>query len=188
MKNLVMFLIFAVVPNVVAQGYFSGSLFADHRAKNVGDVVTVLIVEYSSASSSADSKTSKNSSHGYNITGGQGTTSYTPMYGLNAQGKGGFDNGAETSRSGQLTGKITATITEVTAQGNLVITGERMAKVNGEEERTTITGSVRPEDVRADNTVYSFNVANANISYAGRGMVDRGQKPGIIVRFMQWLF
>lgn len=188
MRNLVLFVLFTVVPNVFGQGYFSGSLFADHRAKNVGDVVTVLIVEYSSASSSADSKTSKNSSHGYNINGGAGTGAYTPMYGLNAQRKGGFDNGAATSRSGQLTGKVTAEIMEITPQGNLVISGKRLATVNGEEEDITIAGTVRPEDVRADNTVYSFNVANANISYSGRGMVDKGQKPGMITRFMQWLF
>lgn len=188
MRNLVLFVLFAIVPCVMGQGYFSGSLFADHRAKSVGDVVTVLIVEYSSASSSADSKTSKNSNHGYNISGGAGTSTYTPMYGLNAQRKGGFDNGAETSRSGQLTGKVTATITEITPQGNLIISGQRMAKVNGEVENISISGTVRPEDVQADNTVYSYNVANANIAYSGRGMVESGQKPGMITKFLQWLF
>ena len=181
-------MIFVVMSNLLAQGYFSASLFADHRAKKVGDVVTVLVVEYSSASSSADSKTNKNSNHGYSLNGGSGPQSSLPMYGLRAQGKGSFDNQAATSRSGRLTGKISATITEITPSGNLIISGERLTKVNGEEERMTITGSVRPEDVNADNTVYSFNVANANISYNGRGLVDRGHKPGIFVRFLQWLF
>lgn len=187
-KNICALTIFVFLNQSVAQMDLSGSLFVDHRAKAVGDVVTILVVEYSSASSSADSKAQKRTDHGYSITGGQGTEAYLPMYGLRGQGRAGFDNGAATSRSGAITGKITATITEITSNGNLVIAGERMTTVNGEEEKMVISGTVRPEDVRADNTVYSFNVANAKISYQGDGVVNSGQKPGIIVRFFQWLF
>ena len=188
-SRIVMFLlVLGFIGNGIAQMDLSGSLFVDHRARAVGDVVTILVVEYSSASSSADSKSQKRTEHGYSVTGGQGTEAYMPMYGLRGQGKAGFDNNAATSRSGAITGKVTATITEITSTGNLVIAGERITKVNGEEEKMVISGTVRSEDVRADNTVFSFNVANANISYNGKGTVDGGQKPGIIVRFVQWLF
>lgn len=189
LSRLILFvLIFGVVASGFAQMDLSGSLFVDHRANAVGDIVTILVIEYSSASSSADSKSQKRTDHGYSVTGGQGTESYMPKYGIRGQGRAGYNNDAATSRSGAITGKVTATITEISPTGNLVIAGERVTKVNGEAEKMVISGTVRPQDVRADNTVFSFNVANANIAYSGKGIVDGGQKPGIIVRFVQWLF
>jgi flagellar L-ring protein precursor FlgH len=172
----------------VCQQLSAPSLFADHRANRVGDIVTILIVEYSSASSQANSKTSKNSDHSISSTGGSGSQSYMPLYGLRGQLKNGFDNEAATSRKGSLTGKITASITEVTANGNLIVKGDREVMVNGEKEMITISGVVRPEDIGGDNTVYSFNMADAKITYQGKGLVDRGQKPGIIDRLLGWIF
>ena len=154
----------------------------------MGDILTVLIVEYSKAVSAADSRSNKKSDHGYAITGGERTQAYMPMYGLRGQGRSGFDNGASTSRQGSLTGKITAVITQITPSGNLVISGERQVKVNGETERIVVSGTVRPEDVNADNTVYSFNIANAKIEYSGKGLVDKGQKPSLIQKVLGWIF
>ncbi|NIA29232.1 MAG: hypothetical protein GWP06_04865 [Actinobacteria bacterium] len=171
-----------------AQQVYTSSLFTDHRAKQVGDVVTILIVEYSSAQSEANSKSSKTSDHGFSSSGGAKSLAYMPLYGLKGQFKNGFDNGASTSRKGSLTGKITATITKVNENGNLVIDGLREVTVNGEKEKIGISGTVRPEDVRSDNTVYSYNVANARILYQGKGLVDKGQRPGILDKLLGWIF
>ena len=164
------------------------SLFSDHRANRVGDIVTILIVEYSSASSEANSKTSKNSDHGVSATGGAKSDAYLPLYGLRGQLKNGFDNEAATSRKGSLTAKITASISEVAANGTLVVKGAREVLVNGEKESISISGTVRPEDINSDNSIYSYNMADAKISYSGKGLVDRGQKPGIIDKLLGWIF
>lgn len=177
------------VPRLVrAQQTFTSSLFTDHRARQAGDIVTILIVEYSSAQSEANSKSSKTSDHGFSSTGGAKSLAYMPLYGLKGQFKNGFDNGAATSRKGSLTGKITATITKVTENGNLVISGLREVTVNGEKEKIQISGTVRPEDVTSDNTVYSYNVADAKILYQGKGLVDKGQKPGLLDKLLGWIF
>jgi len=171
-----------------AQQAYASSLFTDHRARQVGDIVTILIVEYSSAQSEANSKSSKTSDHGFSSTGGAKSLAYMPLYGLKGQFKNGFDNGAATSRKGSLTGKITATITKVNENGNLVLSGLREVTVNGEKEKIEISGSVRPEDIKSDNTVYSYNVADAKILYQGKGLVDKGQKPGLLDKLLGWIF
>ncbi len=168
--------------------YGTQSLFTDHRARQVGDIVTILIVEYSSAKSQANSKVSKDTNRGVNVTGGGRTQAYMPMFGLKGQIDNGFDNDAETSRKGSLTGKITATITDITSTGNLIIKGEREVIVNGEKEKMTVSGVIRPEDIKNDNTILSVNIGEAQISYQGKGMVDNGQKPGFMTRFLGWLF
>lgn len=179
---------FSCFDQAFCQRQTAPSLFSDHRANQVGDIVTILIVEYSSASSEANSKTSKNSDHGVSATGGAKSDAYLPLYGLRGQLKNGFDNEAATSRKGSLTAKITATISEVTANGNFVVKGAREVLVNGEKESISISGTVRPQDIDSDNTIYSYNMADAKIAYNGKGLVDRGQKPGIIDKLLGWIF
>jgi len=179
---------FAIIPSPAICQYGSQSLFTDHRARQIGDIVTILVVEYSSAKSEANSKNTKNTERGAVVTGGGRTQAYMPMFGLKGQMKNSYDNDAETSRKGSLTGKITATITDITANGNLIIKGERQVIVNGENEKMTVSGVIRPEDIRSDNTILSVNIGDAQISYQGKGMVEKGQKPGFITRFLGWLF
>ncbi len=172
----------------VAQSYQQMSLFTDHRARQVGDIVTILIVEYSSAKSEANSSNEKTSDHGVQATGGPKSESYMPMFGLRGKFNNGFDNSGETSRKGSLTGKITATISEVKPNGTLVINGTRVVAVNGETEKILINGVIRAEDIRSDNTIFSYQVADAQISYAGKGIVSKGQKPGMLDKLLGWIF
>lgn len=164
------------------------SLFADRRARQIGDIVTVLIVEYSSATSQAGTSSEKESEHGVNATGGSGTQSYMPLYGLKGQFKNGFDNQAATTRKGSLKGKITAQITDITESGNLIIKGSREMMVNGEKEETVISGVIRPEDISGYNTVYSYNVSDLKLVYKGAGDVHKGQRPGLIDKIFRWIF
>jgi flagellar L-ring protein precursor FlgH len=164
------------------------SLFADQRARQVGDIITILIVEYSSASSQASTSSQKESDHGVSATGGQRTQAYMPLYGLRGQIKNGYDNEAATTRKGSLKGKITAQITDVTDNGNFIISGSREVIINGEKEATVISGVVRPEDISGLNTVYSYNVSDLKISYKGAGEVHKGQRPGLIDKILNWIF
>ena len=172
----------------IAQEPYVNSLFSDRRARGIGDILTVLIIESSSAKSEANSATNKKSDHNISTTGGSKSSSYMPLYGLGGKVENGFDNDAETSRTGTLKGKITVTITEVAENGNFVISGEREMAVNGETEKTLITGIIRPEDINSNNTIYSFNVANAKIKYLGKGLVNKGQSPGLLDRILGWIF
>ena len=164
------------------------SMFADRRARQVGDVITILVVEYSSASSEASTSTNKESDHGFLATGGSKTQAYSPMYGLRGKLNNGFRGDAAVSRQGRIRTKITANIKEINANGNLVIEGSRVVEVNGEKELTTITGTVRSKDISWDNTVYSYQIADAQISYKGKGVVNTGQRPGFLTKILNWIF
>ena len=166
----------------------STSLFADHRAREVGDVITILVVEYASASTEATTTTQKENDHSFLATGGAQSQAYAPLYGLRGNVKNRFDGDASVSRQGRLQTKVTTSVTEIRSNGNLVIQGSRMVEVNGEKEITTISGVVRPQDVSGDNTVFSYQVADVEITYKGKGVVTSGQKPGWIAKVFNWIF
>jgi len=63
-----------------------------------------------------------------------------------------------------------------------------MVEINGEEQTTVLSGIVRARDIQSDNTVYSYLIADASIAYRGRGLVNDAGKPGILSRFINWLF
>lgn len=167
---------------------FSNSLFSDHRARSVGDVITVLVVEYASASTEARTTTQKENDHSLITMGGSKTQAYTPYYGLRGDLKNRFDGNASVSRQGRLRTKITATVTDIRPNGDMIIEGSRVVEVNGEKELTTVSGVVRYEDVSWDNTVYSYQLAEGQISYKGKGVVSSGQRPGLIARIFNWIF
>lgn len=163
----------------------SGSLFTDKKAHQVGDLITILVVESSSASQKADTTVTKKSS--VDVKPGVGPL----LNKIPALGFGGntssVANGT-TSRSSNLTAQITATVTEVKPNGVLVITGDRNVTANTETQTLRITGTVRPEDITPENTVLSTAVADAKIAYSGKGSIAERQKPGIITRIFKLLF
>ena len=89
-----------------------------------------------------------------------------------------------TTRSGQLTATMTAVVREVLPNGNLVVQGTREVLVNHEQQFMTLTGVVRPQDVSRDNIVLSTQLADANISIGGLGVVADKQRSG----WGTWLF
>ena len=80
------------------------------------------------------------------------------------------------------------TVTEVRANGDLVIEGDRKITINEEEEFLSLKGVVRPEDIGPGNLVYSTDIAEADISYKGKGVVTSGSRPNILVRILSWIF
>ena len=70
----------------------------------------------------------------------------------------------------------------------MVIEGQRQITVNGEQQTLIIKGMVREQDVSANNTVMSTSLANAEISYQGKGMISRQQKPGLLSRLIDWVW
>ncbi len=189
MKHFILSLImiFCFSSGIQAQ-HSTYSMFADRRARQTGDIITILVVEYSSATSEASTTTDKNNDHGLTMYGGSGTQAFSPMNGVRGDIANKYDGSASVSRSGQLQTKITATVTEVRPNGDLVLQGNRGVLMNGENETATITGIVRQEDVSGENTVYSYQLADAQITYNGKGVVNTGQRPGVITKLLNWVF
>lgn len=162
------------------------SLFADQKASRVGDAVTVLVVETSSASNDAKTTTSRESDLSLTANGSTGSGSGTSAsFGLGTGNS--FKGTGSTSSNGSVRAKVSARIDSVLSNGNLSIKGTRTIVINGEEQNIRLSGIVRPSDISADNSVYSYNIAEANIVIEGNGSVTRAQGPGWITKLLHWL-
>lgn len=159
------------------------SLYSDFRARKAGDIITIVLVEKTSASRASQWENS--ASNGIDGSSGlTGGTSLSGRFALDAT----FSKDAQTRNSSLqrdlLTGTITATITDKDDSGNLLLEGSRSLNVNGETHLMKVSGLVRPVDVRTNNSVLSFNIANAHIEYRKQGGLTKGLfKPGKIARF-----
>lgn len=184
----------------------TGSLWADsytsrlydnmYRASRVGDTVTIIVDEKSSALNKGDTKANKKSEVTNTIDnlGGLMTKLSSLISGLNpanlltASAESKFKGDASTRRQGQLTAKITATVEDILRNGNMVIKGEQHLKVNKEEQVLVVEGIIRPYDILPDNTVLSSALADARISYTGFGIVAEKQSPGWLVRALDYIW
>jgi flagellar L-ring protein precursor FlgH len=163
------------------------SLFSDQKANKVGDAVTILVVESSQASNNAETNTGRTSTLGLTATG---TLGKNPIPGANitAGTNNQFTGTGTTKTTGMIQTKISATIDSVLQNGNLVIKGSRKIVINGEEQTIKIRGIVRTSDINADNSVLSYNISEAEISFEGNGMINESQHPGWLTKFLHWIF
>ncbi len=152
------------------------SLYEDVKARRVGDILTVLLVEQTAGQNSSDN--SVNQATAMSVA--------TPTFGGSSRPNMAIDLGSENSFSGQsgssqsnsLSGSIAVTVHQVLANGNLVIEGEKWVQINQGREYIRLQGVVRPIDIDTFNTLYSTQVADARISYGGTGNNARGNNPG----------
>jgi flagellar L-ring protein precursor FlgH len=163
------------------------SLYTDLKATDVGDVVTIIILEKTVASNTSGLDTEKQSSFSTDGSG-TGPMDFVNPFSLNANIGREHEGRGSTERAGSIVGRMAATVTAVTLNGNLEIEGTREIVVNDEKEILTIKGTVRPEDISTDNIVYSTAIAGMQIEYKGKGLVTSGSKPGIISRIVSLFF
>ncbi len=157
------------------------SYFEDPRGHRVGDLITIRLTEAFNASKTASMKTQKDND----------TTLSAPMFAgklpLNGDttlaAKRAFAGNGTATQQNALTGSITAVVTEVLPNGNLLISGERALQLNQGEEFVRVQGVVRVIDVQVDNSVTSDRIADARISYNGQGVIDDANKQGWLARF-----
>lgn len=163
--------------------YSSGgglALFEDNKARNVGDVLTVVLVESTQAKKSAATSTSKKqdvslgdiSAFGKDLT-----------YGVGFNGDRSFAGKGDTSQSNSLSGSVTVTVVQRYANGNLLVRGEKQLQLNQGSEVVKLEGLVRAADISTANTVSSDRVANARVTYAGRGALADSNAQGWLARF-----
>jgi len=170
----------------------SAPLFEDIRPRRVGDIITVMLVERTNASKSASTSTSKDNSvdianptlFGNPLSFGVGPLGSNPRtLENNLESSKTFDGTGESAQSNQLTGNITAVVTEVLPNGYLRIYGEKVISINQGDEHITLSGIVRPADILADNTISSTLIAGAEISYGGTGVVADTSDMGWLGKF-----
>ena len=164
------------------------SIYADVKARGMGDVLTVAIVEQASASNSSRLTTRRSTKFADQASEGEGVFGFFPELGVSAQFGRDHEGTGVLSREGRLTARMAVTVIEVRDNGDLVIEGERRVTINEEEEILTLRGTVRPEDIGPENIVYSTDIADADISYKGKGVVTSGSRPNILVRILSWIF
>ncbi|MBI5410642.1 MAG: flagellar basal body L-ring protein FlgH [Nitrospirae bacterium] len=174
-------------------------LYEDLRAMRVGDIITVKIVEKHKGSKNADTKAERESTVKDSLTGstigipGLNLGSFMagralPGLSVNASAKSKFGGKGATSREDTLTGMLSAIVTEVFPNGDLRIEGTREVTVNSEKQTMILSGVVRRVDLDTRNMVLSSAIADAKIEYTGLGVVDDVQRPGWLVRILDWIY
>lgn len=161
------------------------SMYADKRAGRVGDIITIIVQESASTSKDSSTKTSKKSSADVGIS--------QFLYGPQASGfltkKGqypslkyssdtSFDGGGQINNSEKITARVAVRVVDVLPNRNLVVEGRRQTSFSGEVQDVVLRGVIRSEDIMANNTVYSYNVADVTINFISRGTVTDASKKG----------
>ena len=159
-------------------------LFEDRRARYVGDTLTVLLNETTSASknSGATAKRKDGIAGTFGLSNvGPGSNTYNNKGSLGLGGDVQHDGSGTSTASNAFNGFITVTVLEVLANGNLAVAGEKQVAVGFEEEIIRFGGIVNPNNL-VNNTVSSLQVADARIEYRGRGVTDDVREPGWLTR------
>jgi flagellar L-ring protein precursor FlgH len=180
-----------------AQGESPGSLFypsavladaaADVRARRIDDTVTVVVNEQASAVSTGETKTSRASSANASVTS---FLKPLPANGklanlVNSSSNTSLNGQGTTSRQTTLTATLSARVTDVLPNGDLVIEGTKTVMVNSENQVITLRGVVRPADLSNANTVLSDNVAQMELKINGKGVVnDSIHRPMFLYRLL----
>ena len=184
-------------PSVVSDGSLwqadarnDNSLTGDIKARNKGDIVTVLVIEKVNASHTRNTATNKtqgtDASASQFFFPGVGTLKgATPS--LNYKSARTYAGGGTVTDSNTVTATVSTQVVEVLPNGNLVVSGSREVTLSGEVQTVTLTGIVREHDIAPDNTVPSTALAEARVHIAGAGPLDDAQKRTQVARLLDWV-
>ncbi len=162
-------------------------LFEDIKARRIGDLITVLLEESTNATKSASTNTAKKTSIGMPS---------PTIFGMNPSYKGKnflsnlvnsdgtFNGSGDSTQSNKLKGNITVTIAQVYPNGNMLVRGEKFLTLNQGSEVVRIAGLVRPADISPNNEIKSTHIANAEITYSGRGPLADSNSQGWLTRIL----
>ena len=181
------------MPEVTPVSYQPNSLFStdargffkDQRAHKVGDILTVIVTIDDSAQISNATSRKRTSGDDASVGTTLGSLFGTKVPGVDVSPSGGIstsgtmtDGGTGSiARNEKLTTNVAVVVTQTLPNGNLVIEGHQEVRVNAEIRDLIVQGIVRPEDIQSDNTIASEKIAEARISYGGRGQITDVQQP-----------
>ncbi len=160
-------------------------LFDDHRAKYVGDSLTIIVLE--SISSKQKSGNQIDNSNKVSIGPGTGYASFLNEA-TSFPNASNFKANGEQSSEGQLKTEVTVKVKEVQANGELVVYGNKITNINGDKQIMEISGVVRPENIQPGNKVYSTYLADARINYTQEGEIKNATEPGLITKLFNTFF
>jgi flagellar L-ring protein precursor FlgH len=158
-------------------------LTSGQRAARVGDVLTIQLVERTQATKSNSASTDRSANIGIMP---PSTGPFSKLFSssdVTASGQQGFKGKGDAAQSNALTGQITVTVAKVLSNGTMLVRGQKQVALNRGDEYIQISGIVRPSDVTPDNSVLSTRVADARITYTGRGEIARASRAGWLSRF-----
>lgn len=162
-------------------------LFTDQKARQVGDIITIILDERTTSSKTSNVEVTKENEIDM-LPGGGSVFGVTPSfngYNLSSEVTADreFTGEAEADQSNRLSGSISVTVIDIFPNGTLVIRGEKWMTLNRGQEFIRISGLVRPDDVTPENTILSTKIANARITYSGTGELADSQRMGWLTRF-----
>jgi flagellar L-ring protein precursor FlgH len=163
-----------------ADGY--AALYEGARARRVGDALTIRLVERTVAQKDVASKSGRDGNIGLTPPS-MGPLSLFDPNEAKASGTQAFDGSGSAAQSNSLQGEISVTVAEVYPNGTMLVKGQKQIQLNRGDEWVRISGIVRIADIDFDNRVLSTRVADARISYSGRGDLQRQSRPGWLQRF-----
>jgi len=174
----------AAASGSIYQAGVSRTLFEDRRARYVGDTMTILITETTSASTKSNTKANRATS----ISATVPTVSGLPgksLQGLelSASSANSLDGKGEAAANNVFTGNITVTVIEVLQNGNLLVSGEKQVSIGAGTEYIRLSGIVNPYFISTANTISSAQVADARIEYKESGVISEAQIMGWLARF-----
>jgi flagellar L-ring protein precursor FlgH len=157
------------------------AMATDRSASAVGDIITVIVYQSAEARNAAQntSRTRRSFEGGLQ----SGSIDETAQLSLD----GGYTGQGEVRRSETFITQISVTIEEVLPNGDFAIAGAQEMNVNGERTMVRIRGRVRPQDITGGNQILSTRIADAQISYNGRGFVSRNAKPNLLHQIFRFL-
>ena len=162
----------------------SRNIFSDRKASQVGDIVTVIISETASMTSTKDSSNSKSGKQ--NLDAGLGIFDF--LAAASASQNDSFSAKGSATNSNTARGTITVTVTDVAPNGNLIVEGTQSIWNNKNEHKITLQGIIRPDDITYRNTIPSNKVAEATVKFDGKGPLNAKQRQGIITQIFNFLF
>jgi len=163
------------------------SLFEDPKPYRIGDIITIILQESTSASKNADTSTKKEdeiSMAAPTIFGAPVTYKGNDILQMDIAPEREFSGESDSSQSNSLTGEITVTVVDILPNDNLVVQGEKWFVLNQGKEYIRIAGVIRPQDVSPDNTLQSSKLADAQIAYSGEGFLADANNQGWFGQFM----
>ena len=161
-------------------------LFQDSKAREVGDLLTIVLIENTRAKTNAKTAITKDAGVGLEaptLFGQSVSYNGKPLLQAEVDGTRKFDGAGDSAQSNQLNGNITVRVVEQLGNGNLRVAGQKQVRLNQGDELIQVQGIVRIADISPDNRISSDRVGEAQIVYGGRGTLARSNAMGWLGRF-----
>ncbi len=163
----------------------SSSMFADKKARRVGDIVTIIVQQVNSATRNNNTTTSKQTAVDASIASflyGPAASGLLTKGGaypaMSFSGKNTYSGGGQINNAETITDQVAVRVIDVLPNGNLVVEGRRHTAFSDEKQDAVLRGTIRYDDIMANNTIYSYNVADASIQFVSHGAITDSQRKG----------